>query len=114
MNEHAIGASPYDPNDPTLSFFPPFESVRPLKRGHPLGPSAGGRPCFWHIRPLIDFVGISDPWSFPISHFIAISTDRDSIDLIFATRPISFPISHFSAISSGRDSIRSSISFPNP
>ena len=92
-NEHAIGTSPYDPNDPTLSFFPPFESVRPLKRGHPLGPSAGGRPCFWHIRPLIDFVGISDPWSFPISHFSAISTGRDSIDLIFATRPISFPIS---------------------
>jgi len=45
------------------------------------------------------------------SHFpFAVRLDRSH----FATRSISFPISHFSAISSGRDSIRSSISFPNP
>ena len=38
----------------------------------------------------------------------AISTDRDSIvsfPICSATRSISFPISHFSAISTGRDSI---------
>jgi hypothetical protein len=66
-------------------------------RRPPPAPPHRGRPrdpgfCR-HFRPLIDFVGISDPWSFPISHFSAISTGRDSIDLIFATRPISFPIS---------------------
>ena len=46
-----------------LSFFSRFFSSSFFLRLAVLefGTSAGGRPCFWHIRPLIDFVGISDP-----------------------------------------------------
>ena len=76
-----------------------------------------GRIDHRHISFLHrQFSLITPHFPFPLtatrsSHFpFAVRLDRSH----FATRPISFPISHFSAISTGRDSIRSSISFPNP
>ena len=42
-NEHAIGTSPYDPNDPTLSFSP-LLSASALGRG----PLLYIMPTLWH------------------------------------------------------------------